>query len=320
VRLGGTAAKEARVRLAAASYAAGASQATEVQYLAADAKAARDAKNDALAQQLDQQAAALSKSSDERLDAAATTYFAAMTESPDLVAEDRIYKWTAARFRSRGKQPEAIALYKVLLERWPKVDYRDRVLCELGSLYTELPQPDWAASLASYQQVLDEYAVIARDTPATPRPMETYAQYGKALALKNTGGLAGAAELLAEVIRNVPDGEALNVRARVELGEICFKQAEALAAANDAAAATKKYLEARNLLLMVDLLFDDPEFTPRALYWTGLCTAALNDVPEAARMWAVLLRNYPASDWAKRAREELKKRGIVVSEKGEIVP
>ena len=292
---------EARFRLAQSYYATGAARASSAQYLAADGAQA--------------EAATAQKLSDACLDAAAETYAQVIAKTPDLVKDDRTYRWTASRFRARSKPDRAIETYSGLLERWPKTASRDSVLCQLGLLHAELAKPDWAASLRYYDQLLAEYAATAQADPGRPGKFEWPARFGRALALKNTGKTDEAARLFEDVIGGVPPGDELNVRSTIELGECHFLKAQALHAGGDRAGALKKYAEALSLFVKIGMLYEDPEFTPRSLYWSGRCTVARNDLDEATRLWRRLLARYPQSPWAAKARAELKQRGIVVESK-----
>ena len=310
---------EAHLRLAEAAYAAGLARDVEAGYLSEEAGEARRRSNQRAALSLDQQAADLSKAAGGSLDSAATHYAVVIANAPELVDDQRVYMWTAARFRSGEKHTDAIRVYVALLERWPDSDARHRALCELGLIHAELPDPDWAASYAYFDQLLVDYARMDAEEPATPRPLETLARYGKAVALKNTGRLEEAKEQLQKIVRDVPSGEMLNVRAQVELGEVLVSRAEAMAAAGDPLGAKAGYAEARRMFLNTGIMFDDPKLSPRSLFWIGYCSFLMQEEQEAIKTWAKLLKRYAGSDWTERAREELEQRGIVVTADGKIV-
>ncbi len=311
IKLAGKPANTPRARrgLAQASFAAGVARLTETGYLRGDAK---NAAGQEKAERLEKLAEATAAKAGKQLDDAAAAYERVFNAAPELVTDPNTYRWAASRFRTRKEPARAIRIYKALLERWPKTETRHSVLSQLAITHTELPRPDWRASLSYNNLLLDEYAQQAKTNPAKPRKFETQAKFGKALALKQLDQYDAAAELFNEVIERRPVADELSVRSRVELGEVYFRQAEKLETAGNKRAAAKKHAQAINLFAMVGMLYEHPELPPRSLYWSGRCIAARKNLPEAVRLWHRLIEQYPESPWAGKARTELKRLGVVV--------
>ena len=113
-----------------------------------------------------------------------------------------------------------------------------------------------------------------------------------------------AAMILEDVVLKTPEGESLNANALLQLGHVQYARGE--------------LARAREIFGRVGLLYDDPQSTPEALFWAGKSTADAGEVLEGAKLWALLLRKYPATKWAELAQKELNNRGIVRDEKGNI--
>ena len=97
----------------------------------------------------------------------------------------------------------------------------------------------------------------------------------------------------------------LKVRSTVRLGHISFDR--------------KEYAAAARYFAEVGLLYEDKAFTPEALYFAGKANALLGDADDAVKFWQQLLANYPDSQWAETAVNDLPGMGFKVEPGGAIL-
>ena len=57
---------------------------------------------------------------------------------------------------------------------------------------------------------------------------------------------------------------------------------------------------AAKAFMLVAILYDDPKFTPPALYKAGECFRTLGRVEDAQKAFLELKNKYPESDWARK--------------------
>ena len=304
IKLGGEFAQLAAVRLAESLYSAGgvfddqARKATEAaQRLDREGKRNEAAEAFKRADDFQNQAKA-------KFREAAEQYYKVIAQDPRRVENPRAIVWTGAWNQAAGDRDKAAAVFQKLLEIDPAGPYGERALYQLGALHAEQAQPDWARSLECFQRLVGKYREDQKKDPKAPAPFLHYAQYGMAKALRAQGKLEESAPLLEEVVANMPDGESLNASALLQLGHIQYDRGFKV--------------QARDFFGRVGLLYVDPQLTPEALFWAGKATAESGEVIEGAKLWALLIRNYPSTEWSGVAEKELKNRGIVRDSDGNI--
>ena len=243
--------------------------------------------------QLEDQVAALRKQAGESLKRAAQGFLKTMLQKPALVKDESVYLWAGAHFRERGDPRSAVQVFDALLRNVKNSKKADLALYQLVTLHGAFKPPAHQRIIRYCDQLLDRF-------PAGKFALQT--KFAKAEALYALKKRGPAEKLYMEVARK--GNGFLKVSSDLKLGHLYF--------------ARREYAAARARFLWVALLYDDRALTPEALYFASKCNVLLNDPPEAVKYWQQLLRNYPDSKWAARARAELPSLGYVVKPDGTI--
>ena len=303
-KLGGDAAKLVPARLAESHYSIGSAIAANAQALQNSARKVETEQNKESATPLYEQAAALQAQSKASFRAAADLFHQVMMADPKLVPNQRAVIWAGAFFQAEKDRDKALAIFNKLLKTDPTSPFADRALHQLGELYADDPQPDWAKSYEYFAQLANRYAEALKTNAKAQTPLLHNARYGMARALRFQKRFDEAAKLLEEVLARVPDGERLNASAALQLAHVQYARGE--------------LARARDIFGRVGLLYEDDQITPEALFMAGKATVDGGEVMDGAKMWALLIRKYPAARWAELAEKELRNRGIVRDAEGNI--
>lgn len=197
---------------------------------------------------------------------------------PPKGLEPSVYFWTGATLARSGQYENAIAVYKRLVERFPRQDFVEETTYQIGQCYYQLGDPDRAAEF--FNQVAREFPqgsftddallALARIDLEQQRPEE-------------------AAQRLESVLGS-PD-PAVAAQAGLYLGqalERLGKREEALAA-----------------YLRVAFLYDHPELVPEA-YWNAIQLLLQQGRRRRAEEILTELKTlYPESQYAKQAQASL---------------
>ncbi|HUU69742.1 MAG TPA: tetratricopeptide repeat protein [Planctomycetota bacterium] len=303
-KLGGDTGTLSSVRMAECHYAIGGAT-TAIAELEQDAarKLEQEQGKDAAAKSLEQ-VKALQDQAAASYRTAAELYLKIITTDVKLVTNARAFIWAGTVFQTARERDKAVAIYSKLLEVDPEGEFGGKALLQLGEAYANEPDPDWAKSYANFDKLVTRYKERLKKDPKSPVPLFQHARFGMARALRFQKKFDDAAMILEDVVVKTPEGESLNANALLQLGHVQYARGE--------------LARAREIFGRVGLLYDDPQSTPEALFWAGKSTADAGEVLEGAKLWALLLRKYPATKWAELAQKELNNRGIVRDEKGNI--
>ena len=156
----------------------------------------------------------------------------------------------------------------------------DRALIRLGYAYGLLKQ--WDASRTSYD------AVVARFGGS---PFINEARYGLGWALQNAGQFDPAVNWYGQVANST--GSELGARAHLQIGLCRLEQ--------------KKYGDAVSSLLIVPYTFEYPELSAAALCEAARALVEDKKPEQAEKLLKKVIKDHPASDWAKVAKERLQK-------------
>jgi TolA-binding protein len=133
-------------------------------------------------------------------------------------------------------------------------------------------------------QAVENYSAAIQAKADGAYAPQAYLGLGIAYAAMNDA--ANADKNLNEALRFDQDIR-VTMRARFEMANLRLK-------AGDLENAAKGFM-------MVAILYDDPKYTPPALYKAGECFASLNKIVESRKAFAELANRYPDSEWAKKA-------------------
>ncbi len=179
--------------------------------------------------------------------------------------------FTALNAIKAEKQNEAVS----------KADWFPRVFVLLAEIHLKRKEYD------QLQAIVDE--LIAFD-PKSPFLYQANEVLGR--GFKNQAKFKEATEIFAKVIDD-PNGRATETAAKSQ-----FMIAEILLLQKNHKAAQLEYLK-------VDIHYDFPQWQAPALYQTGQCHEALNEVPLAQKTYVDLVKRFPDSEYAAKATERL---------------
>ncbi len=251
----------------------------------ADTRAALEEKRDRLAREA---ADTFGKSARDFLDLA--------REHPELIGSEDIYFWVGSWFRRHEEPESAIEAFLAFREHRPESENLDRALYQLIDLHGSL-EP------ANHEAVIQYADELIEKRPQSELVLR--GRFDKAEALFALRRYDEARPLYREVSRE--GGGVLRIASDLKLGHIHL--------------AKEEYSEAVGQFARVGLLYQHDTFTPEALYFAGRARARAGgprDIQEAVNFWQQLARNYPASQWTARMRDDLEPLGYHVAENGTI--
>jgi len=115
-----------------------------------------------------------------------------------------------------------------------------------------------------------------------------HAHLGRGMAFAALGQDAEAGKSLSEALKYDHEIK-VAMRARFELANILLK--------------TRQLEEAAKAFMLVAILYDDPKYTPPALYKAGECFRAIGKTQDAEKAFLELTTKYPDSEWSRKAGE-----------------
>ena len=115
-----------------------------------------------------------------------------------------------------------------------------------------------------------------------------HAHLGRGIALEAMGQSAEAGKSFAEALKYDQEVK-VAVRARFESANLLLKD--------------KQWEEAAKAFMLVAILYDDPKYTPFALYRAGECFRGIGKTEDAEKAFLELKTKYPESEWSLKAGE-----------------
>ena len=291
VALGGAEQEATLLALAECSYNLGKIRADQAAELAARAKGAGDAER----AEIEKQAAEFAQKASASFQIAAKGFLELIVRQPELVSNESVYFWAGSYLREQKDNASAIMVFDEFVKKFPESKKMDAALYEIATLYAEREPPDLKRTIECCDKLLAVF-------PDSPLALQT--KFAKAEAICRQSGAGKEAEAL--YVEIAQRGAALlKVRSTVRLGHISFDR--------------KEYAAAARYFAEVGLLYEDKAFTPEALYFAGKANALLGDADDAVKFWQQLLANYPDSQWAETAVNDLPGMGFKVEPGGAIL-
>lgn len=164
-----------------------------------------------------------------------------------------------------------------LEERFPDKNLKHEILFFKGE--SAMGMKDHAQAAEWYAQAIQVNAEGA---------YVPHAYLGRGTALAAMGQDAEAAKELSEALKY--DREInVTIRARFELANLLLKAGQ--------------WEEAAKGFMLVAILYDDPKYTPPALYKAGECFRNIGKTGDAEKAFLELRTKYPESEWSRKAGE-----------------
>ena len=209
------------------------------------------------------------------LDGPADAFLRVVTDFPDVKLNEQTYGWAAEYLFGKNKWDEAAKIYAALLKGVPDYPTPERVKFRIAECGDRAGNADKAIDL--YRGVVDAAPLSSSAVEAKFRMAKLFEgkndpekalEYYEQAATTNTGDTAAAAR---------------------------YRIAELLEGKQDFAGAAKSYLQ-------IHLMFLDPQRGPESLWRAGQCFEKANDAVNAKRAYEDLVKSYPDSEQAGKAR------------------
>ncbi len=214
-------------------------------------------------------------------DGAAEVFLKLMSEHPEVSLGDKTYAWVGERFLEQKKWNEAALAFETLLKRNPDYAEADTVRLKLAEA---------REASGAVDEALKHYRALAESGGAE---LSAEARFQLAQALEAAGKGEEAVKLYEETARTGTGERA--VRARFRLGELAE-------ARGDFAAAAGEYMR-------VAILFLHEELSPESLWRAGQCYEKAKQAEPARKAYQELVKDYPESEPAQKARQRLTELG-----------
>ncbi len=224
-------------------------------------------------------------------------------------------------------------------EVWPRLGYlyiQNNEVKKADAFYQDLIfnrtqikfEPDGIFWLIQYFLDHEDYASLNKILEAIParfpeKDLQHEVSFFKGESAMGAQNYAQAAEFYARAIQEKPEGSYV-AQAHLGLGiaHVAMDDAasaekdfnEALSYDHELKVAMRARFELANLRLkakdlegaakafmLVAILYDDPKYTPSALYKAGECFRSIQRMDEAQKAFVELKTRYPESDWARKA-------------------
>jgi len=223
---------------------------------------------------------ALARYEAKDFDAAMEMFLRLMKEFPDVALNEETYAWTGQRFFDQQKWEQAQIAFEALLRARPDYPNPERVRLKMAECSEKAGKTD--AALALYKSVVE----------ADPRgAIGVEARYRMARIFETQQKDEDALRLYEEAA-NANTGDTA-ARARFRLGELYEAKQEFDAAA-------RSYMR-------VAILFLHDQLSPESLWRAGQCFEKAGSREQARKSYEELVREYPESEQALKAKEVLDK-------------
>lgn len=182
--------------------------------------------------------------------------------------------WLARHLLEKRDYAPLRKILEALSARYPEGDYAHETHFFLGE--TAMGEKDFPHAVESYRKAL------------ALRPEGAYAAHatlGIGVALAAQGDAAGAEARFGEALRYDTETQ-VAMRARFEIAGLRLRAGA--------------YEEAAKAYMLVAILYDDPKYSPLALYKAGECFAKLGRGDDAQKAFDELVERYPDSPYARR--------------------
>jgi TolA-binding protein len=200
------------------------------------------------------------------------------SENPPASIDPPVYFWTGTMLARQGQYENAIAVYRRLVDRFPRQDFIEETTYEIANNFFKLK--NWTRAAEYYDRVVEEFPAGA---------FAEQAMMGRARVDLELGNPADAIKRLQPVTNSTDAATA------AEAGLLLGKSYELSGQMSDAVAT----------YLRVAFLYSHPEIVPEAYWKAARLLLEQGQQQEAEKHLNELIRLYPESSEAEKARLEL---------------
>lgn len=212
------------------------------------------------------------------LDKAADLYLELLTERPDVEFSEEQMFWLVQYLLDNSRYEPMQKALGAVPERFKGSDLSHETSFFLGESSVGLKR--YPEAVAHYRKAI-ELKPAGRFAP--------HAHLGVGLASAAQGEAVAAEAAFSEAL-GFDQEIRIAMRARYEIAQLRYRGGD--------------MLEAAKAYMMVAILYDDPAYTPMALYRAGECFARADKADESRKAFAEVTHRYPESEWARKLRAQ----------------
>ena len=221
---------------------------------------------------------ALARYESKDFDGAAESFLRVMTTWSDIGLNEKTYAWVGQHLFDREDWGKALVAFEALLRHVPDYPNPERVLFKMA---------ECAENADRIEEALERYQDVVAAAPASMTALDS--KFRMARLYEARGSMEAALSLYEEGANANNGGTA--ARSRFRLGQI-YEQRE-------------EYKTAAKHFMRVAILFFHPELSPESLWRAGQCFEKGQDLDQALKTYAEVLKEYPDSAQAALARARL---------------
>lgn len=225
---------------------------------------------------------ALARYETKDYDSAAELFLRLVREFPSVKLNEKTYAWVGQRYFDQQKWPEAAQVFAAMLDALPDHPKPERIRLKIAQCAENAGENDRAIEL---------YDAVVQAAPHSSDAVE--ARWNMAKLFEARGDMDKAVALY-EAAANTDTSDTA-ARARFRLGEIYEAREEFDAAA-------RSYMRIAILILHEQL-------SPESLWRAGRCFEQAGKTDQARKAYQDLMKEYPQSEQAAKAAEQLRHLG-----------
>ncbi|MCG3176802.1 MAG: Outer membrane protein assembly factor BamD [Candidatus Omnitrophica bacterium] len=212
------------------------------------------------------------------LDKAADLYLKALTSRHDVALSEEQMYWLVQHLLDKSQYERMQQALAAVPARFPGSDLSHEIEFFMG---------ESSIGLKKYAEALAHYRKAVELKPGGR--FAAHAHLGAGLAAAAQGDAAAAGAAFNEALRFDQEIR-IAMRARYEIAVLRHREGD--------------LLEAAKAYMMVAILYDDPSYTPMALYKAGECFARADRPDESRKAYAEIVSRYPESEWARKVPQD----------------
>lgn len=212
-------------------------------------------------------------------ESSAAAYYAMIIAGRKPLLQEGVYRWAAEFYLNDGQNERSLEILRLLEKAYPNSGHGETYYI-MGENYRRIGKS---------AEAVEYFGKAVKEDVPSPQRERCYLGMGRAYF--DLGDNAKALEALETALAEHTDNTT-GALARFEIGNIKFRK--------------KEFEEAAKQYMMVAILYDDPEMSPKALFEAGTAFKKAGMPEKARKAFEELVEKYPKNELAANAGEELK--------------
>ncbi|MFH1878983.1 MAG: tetratricopeptide repeat protein [Candidatus Omnitrophota bacterium] len=212
---------------------------------------------------------------------AAWIYCRLISDDENYALPEGVYRWVADYYLQNNQSGQSVKALDAMARKYPSNSYGGEIFYVYGESLRQLK--DFSKAKEYFLKAIDSGV-------SSPYLERSYLGLGRIYA--ETGEKEKAMEMLNSALEKHSDN-VTGALARFEMGNLNYGM-------NNFGDAAKQYM-------MVAILYDDKDISPRALFQAGICFARTGMGGKAVEAFTELRERYPDSEFADKAGDEMRR-------------